>query len=29
MALAGTIQRSPLVGVGMSSGIVLSAAYSI
>lgn len=29
MALMGSIQRSPLVGMAMSVGIVLSAAYSI
>ena len=29
MALIGSIQRSPLIGVAMSSGIVFSAAYSI
>ena len=29
MCLTGSIQRSPLVGLAMSSGIVLSAAYSI
>lgn len=29
MALMGSIQRSPLIGVAMSSGIVFSAAYSI
>ena len=29
MALMGSIQRSPLVGLAMSSGIILSAAYSI
>ena len=29
MALMGSIQRSPLIGLAMSSGIVFSAAYSI
>jgi NADH-ubiquinone oxidoreductase chain 4 len=29
MALMGSVQRSPLVGIAMSSGIVFSAAYSI
>ena len=29
MCLTGSMQRSPLVGLAMSSGIVLSAAYSI
>jgi hypothetical protein len=29
MALLGTIQRSPLAGLAMSSGIILSSAYSI
>ena len=29
MALMGSVQRSPLIGVAMSSGIVFSAAYSI
>ena len=29
MALMGSIQRSPLVGLAMSTGIILSAAYSI
>jgi NADH-ubiquinone oxidoreductase chain 4 len=29
LCLTGSIQRSPLVGLAMSSGIVLSAAYSI
>lgn len=29
MSLMGSIQRSPLVGLAMSSGIILSAAYSI
>ena len=29
LALTGAIQRSPLVGLGMSAGIILSAAYSI
>lgn len=29
LCLVGSIQRSPLVGLAMSSGIVLSAAYSI
>jgi NADH-ubiquinone oxidoreductase chain 4 len=29
LALLGTIQRSPLAGLAMSSGIILSAAYSI
>ena len=29
MALTGSIQRSPLVGLAMSSGIILSAGYSI
>jgi NADH:ubiquinone oxidoreductase subunit 4 (subunit M) len=29
MALVGTIQRSPLAGLAMSTGIILSAAYSI
>jgi hypothetical protein len=29
MCLTGAVQRSPLVGLAMSSGIILSAAYSI
>ena len=29
MALMGSIQRSPVVGLAMSTGIILSAAYSI
>jgi NADH-ubiquinone oxidoreductase chain 4 len=29
MSLTGSVQRSPLIGLAMSSGIVLSAAYSI
>jgi NADH-ubiquinone oxidoreductase chain 4 len=29
MALMGSVQRSPLIGIAMSSGIVFSAAYSI
>lgn len=29
MCLTGSIQRSPLIGLAMSTGIILSAAYSI